>query len=111
VTDISIIIVNYNVRDLVDNCIASIYKANDERYNIEIFFVDNNSIDGSVELISEKYPEVKVITNDENIGFSKANNIALNKATGVYILILNLDTVLEENTFWKLKLKSILGKL
>jgi O-antigen biosynthesis protein len=100
--DISIIIVNYNVRDLVDNCIASIYKANDERYNIEIFFVDNNSIDGSVELISEKYPEVKVITNDENIGFSKANNLALIKATGEYILILNPDTVLEESTFDKL---------
>ncbi|MCX7834182.1 MAG: glycosyltransferase [Ignavibacteria bacterium] len=100
--DVSVIIVNYNVKDILDNCIASIYKSNNTNLNIEIFVVDNNSIDGSQKLIKEKYPEVKLIVNKENIGFSKANNIALKQATGKYILILNPDTVLEEGTFQKL---------
>ncbi|MBC8484781.1 MAG: glycosyltransferase [Bacteroidetes bacterium] len=100
--DVSIVIVNYNVKDLVDNCISSIYKANNKNHKIEIFLVDNNSIDGSVKLIRNKYPEVNVIVNKSNIGFSKANNIALKKAQGKYILILNPDTVLEEGTFDKL---------
>ena len=100
--DISIVIVNYNVRDLVDNCVASVYKANNNTYSIEIFFVDNNSIDGSADLIRSKYPEVIIISNDNNIGFSKANNLALRRAVGKYILILNPDTVLEEGTFEKL---------
>jgi len=101
-TDVSIVIVNYNVKDLVDNCISSIYKANNKNHKIEIFLVDNNSIDGSAILIRNKYPEVNVIVNKSNIGFSKANNIALKKAQGKYVLILNPDTVLEEGTFEKL---------
>jgi len=102
VKDISVVIVNYNVRDLTDNCIASIYKANNGKYDIEIFLVDNNSIDGSAVFIKEKYPEVCVIANDSNLGFSKANNLALRKSKGKYILILNPDTVLEEGTFEKM---------
>lgn len=100
--DISVVIVNYNVKDLAENCISSVYKANDGKYDIEIFFVDNNSIDGSAEYISEKFPGINVISNGRNIGFSKANNIALRKAAGKYILILNPDTLLEEGTFEKL---------
>ena len=100
--DISIIIVNYNVRDLLDNCISSIYKAAGEKHKIEIFVVDNNSIDKSADLIKKKYPGVIVIENEKNIGFSKANNIAIKKAAGKYILILNPDTVLEESTFDKM---------
>ncbi|MBL8008101.1 MAG: glycosyltransferase [Ignavibacteria bacterium] len=101
-TDVSVVIVNYNVKELAENCIASVYKANDGKYELEIFFVDNNSIDGSPEYISRKFPSVKVISNENNIGFSKANNIALRQAAGKYILILNPDTVLEEGTFEKL---------
>ncbi len=100
-TDVSVVIVNYNVKDLADNCISSIYKARGE-FSIEIFFVDNNSIDGSADHIRSKYPEVKVIANDKNIGFSKANNLALRKAEGKYVLILNPDTILEEGTFEKM---------
>jgi len=100
--DISVIIVNYNVKELVDNCIASIYTANNNEYSLEIFLVDNNSIDESPEHIEKKYPDVNVIRNSKNIGFSKANNIAIKKALGKYILILNPDTLLEENTFNKL---------
>ncbi|HEX2788410.1 MAG TPA: glycosyltransferase [Ignavibacteria bacterium] len=101
--DISVVIVNYNVKNLIDNCLASIYKASlHSALNTEIFVVDNNSIDGSVSMIREKYPSVILIPLDANIGFSKANNIALKQASGKYILILNPDTVLEENTFTKM---------
>lgn len=101
--DISVVIVNYNVKNLIDNCLASIYKASrHSALNTEIFVVDNNSIDGSVSMIREKYPSVILIPLDANIGFSKANNIALKQATGKYILILNPDTVLEEDTFTKM---------
>ncbi len=100
--DISVVIVNYNVRDLLDNCISSVYKAAAGKFTIEVFMVDNNSIDGSAEHIRLKYPEVNVIENEQNIGFSKANNIALRIATGEYTLILNPDTILEENTFEKM---------
>jgi O-antigen biosynthesis protein len=100
--DISIVIVNYNVRDHVDACLASIYKSNNDKYKIEIFIVDNNSIDGSSAFIRNKYPSVNYIDNDNNFGFSRANNIALKKAQGKYILILNPDTILEEETFDKL---------
>ncbi len=99
--DISVIIVNYNVRDLVDNCISSVMKASGD-FNVEIFMVDNNSIDGSADHIRTKYESVIVIENEQNIGFSKANNIALRRARGKYILILNPDTLLEENTFHKM---------
>jgi GT2 family glycosyltransferase/lipopolysaccharide/colanic/teichoic acid biosynthesis glycosyltransferase len=100
--DVSVVIVNYNVKDLVDNCISSIHKANDNKYDIEIYLVDNNSIDGSAGHISAKYPGVKIISNSKNLGFSRANNQALAKAEGKYILILNPDTVLEEGTFEKM---------
>lgn len=101
--DISVIIVNYNVKDPVDNCIASVYKANtSQNFNLEIFLVDNNSVDGSPSHIRNKYPDVNVIELKENVGFSRANNVALKQATGKYILILNPDTLLEENTFIKL---------
>jgi O-antigen biosynthesis protein len=100
--DVSIVIVNYNVKDLVDNCIASIYKSNTGDHSLEIFLVDNNSIDGSADFIREKHSSVIVIENEENIGFSKANNLALRQAKGKYILILNPDTILEEGTFSKM---------
>jgi GT2 family glycosyltransferase len=101
--DISVVIVNYNVKNLIDNCLASICKASEHsRLTVETFVVDNNSVDGSVSFIREKYPSVKLIPLDANIGFSKANNIALKQATGKYILILNPDTVLEEETFSKM---------
>ena len=71
-------------------------------YITEIFFVDNHSVDNSYKHITAKYPEVKGIYNSKNIGFSKANNIALREVQGRYVLILNPDTVLEEGTFEKL---------
>lgn len=100
--DISIVIVNYNVKDALDNCLSSVYKSNTSGHKLEIIVVDNNSFDGSVKLVKEKYPDVNVIENKENSGYSRANNTALRKVRGQYVLILNPDTILEEGTFQKL---------
>lgn len=67
----------------------------------EVFVVDNNSVDGSLQMVREKFPEVILIANKENTGFSRANNQAMRIAKGEYILLLNPDTVVEENTFRK----------
>lgn len=95
---LSLVIVNYNVQYFLENCLNSVVKAT-KGLSCEIFVVDNNSVDGSVEMVQEKFPEVKLIANKENMGFSKANNQAIKQASGEYILLLNPDTVVEENTF------------
>jgi O-antigen biosynthesis protein len=97
---LSVIIVNYNVRHFLEQCLHSVIKAADG-LEVEIFVVDNNSVDNSVEMLNEKFPSVKLIANKENTGFSKANNQALRVAKGEYQLLLNPDTVVEEDTFKK----------
>ncbi len=97
---LSIIIVNYNVKYFIEQCIHSIQKAVDG-LTAEIFVVDNNSVDGSVRMIREKFPEVHLIENKDNKGFSKANNQGIRKSKGEYILILNPDTILEDDTLIK----------
>ena len=99
--DLSIIIVNYNVKEFLQNLLHSIAKA---AGNIlyEIIIVDNASNDGSVEFIREKFPGVKLIANKENLGFSKANNLGLAVAKGKYLLLLNPDTLLREDTLQKM---------
>jgi GT2 family glycosyltransferase len=95
--DISIIIVNWNTRDLLQSCLESIYKTiHDISY--EIIVVDNGSRDGSVAMLQEKYPQVRLIQNEENRGFGAANNQAMRIMTGRYALLLNSDAVLTENT-------------
>jgi GT2 family glycosyltransferase len=95
---LTVIIVNYNVCHFLDQCVQSVQKAL-VGISGEIYVVDNNSVDGSVEMLREKYPEVKLIANKENTGFSKANNQAIRLAKGEYVLLLNPDTVVEEDTF------------
>lgn len=95
---LSIIIVNYNVKHFLEQCILSVKKAL-SGIEGEIFVVDNNSVDGSVEMIQVKFPDVKLIANKDNTGFSKANNQAIRIASGEYILLLNPDTIVEEDTF------------
>lgn len=97
---LSIVIVNYNVKHFVEQCLHSVYKAL-KGIDAEVFVVDNNSVDGSVALIREKFPQVVVIDNKVNAGFSKANNQAIRQAKGKYILLLNPDTVVQEDTFSK----------
>lgn len=98
---LSVIIVNYNVRYFLDQCLQSVRKAASLQ-PAEIFVVDNTSTDGSVEMVRERFPEVKLIANTENVGFSKANNQAIRIANGEYILLLNPDTVVQEDTFLKI---------
>ena len=99
--DISVIIVNYNVREFLNNALISLFKAL-ERYSSEVFVVDNASDDGSVELIQKNFPNVHLIVNTENLGFAKANNQALKRSTGKYLLLINPDTLIQEDTFEKL---------
>ncbi len=96
--DLSIIIVNYNVKEFIQNLIHSIEKAS-RNLLYEIIIVDNASDDGSVEFIREKFPAVKLIVNSHNLGFSKANNIGLKEAKGDFILLINPDTIVSEDTF------------
>jgi len=98
--DLSVIIVNYNVRHFLEQCLLSVRRAS-QRLNIEVLVVDNNSVDGSVELVQERFPEVTLIANKQNTGFSRANNQAIRVAKGRYVLLLNPDTVVQEDTFEK----------
>ncbi|MGD0341753.1 MAG: glycosyltransferase [Bacteroidales bacterium] len=98
--DLSVIIVSYNVRHFLEQCLLSVYKALDG-IDSEVFVVDNNSADGSCSMVSSRFPEARLIMNNENRGFSAANNQALKLATGRYILLLNPDTLVEEETFKK----------
>ena len=98
--DLSIIIVNYNVRYYIEQCLHSVNKAI-TNIQAEVFVVDNNSVDGSCAMIQEKFPSVKLIENKTNEGFSKANNQALKIAKGEFCLLLNPDTIVEEDTFIK----------
>ena len=95
---LSIIIVSYNVRTFVAQCLDSVQKASEGLDGVEVFVVDNASADDTVSHIGSHYPWVKLITNDENLGFSRANNIAIRQAEGEYILLLNPDTIVAEPT-------------
>ncbi|OGF45664.1 MAG: hypothetical protein A2452_01415 [Candidatus Firestonebacteria bacterium RIFOXYC2_FULL_39_67] len=99
--DVSIIIVSWNVKEYLQKCIASVYRETVE-LSFEIFLVDNASKDGSVEMVRREFPEVKIIANSENQGFARANNRALEKCTGEYVLFLNPDTEIKENAIGKL---------
>ena len=91
---LSVIIVNYNVRAYLEQCLRTVFTAL-EGLEGEVFVVDNLSTDGSVEMVREKFPQVKLIANQENVGFSRANNQAIRVAKGDHVLLLNPDTVVE----------------
>ena len=96
--NLSVIIVNYNVRQFLENALASIKRAL-EGLQGEIIVIDNASTDGSVEMLRAKFPEVTVVENRENVGFARANNTGLKLARGRYILLINPDTIVQEDTF------------
>lgn len=97
---LSVVIVNYNVKYFLEQCLISVYNAAKD-IDTEVFVVDNASADGSCQMVRDRFPLVKLIENTENHGFSYANNQALRLAKGEFVLILNPDTVVEENTFSK----------
>ena len=97
----SVVILSYNVRHYLELCLQSVQAAIKD-ISSEIIVIDNNSSDDSCSVIKLNYPEIILIQNKENIGFSKANNQAVKIASGEYICILNPDTVVSENTFNKI---------
>jgi len=97
---LSVVIVNYNVEHFLEQCLYSVRRAM-QGIEGEVYVVDNNSVDGSLKMLAAKFPEVKVIANKDNVGFAKANNQAIRISTGEYVLLLNPDTVVEDDTFSK----------
>ncbi len=98
---LSVIILNYNVRYFLEQCVLSVQKAL-STIDAEIIVIDNNSSDESCAMIKELFPNIKLIENEENLGFPKGNNIGVAQAKGEYICILNPDTVVAEDTFEKI---------
>lgn len=96
--ELSVIIVNYNVRYFLEQALLSVERAIDG-LEAEVWVVDNNSADSSVEMVRERFPWVKLIANADNPGFSVANNQAIRQSAGEHVLLLNPDTVVEEDTF------------
>jgi len=92
---VSVIVLNYNAGKLLLNCIESVKKS--AYKNLEIIVVDNISTDKSQKVCKEKYPDIKLIQNDENFGYCEGNNIGIREAEGDYIIILNPDTIVESN--------------
>ena len=98
---LSVIIVNYNVKEELTFCLSSVQQALQDIEG-EVFVVDNHSVDGSCDVIKTLFPWVTLIENAENLGFARANNIAIKKSCGEYVLLLNPDTVVEQDTFSKM---------
>ncbi len=97
---LSVVIVNYNVKYFLEQALHTVRKAC-LGLEAEVFVVDNHSVDGSCEMVKNLFPEVILIENKENVGFAKANNQAIRRSKGKYVLLLNPDTVIEEDCFKK----------
>jgi len=101
--DLSVIIVSFNTKKLLDDCISSLLKSlEDSSIRAEIIVIDNVSTDGTREMISKKYPRVVTILNKENVGFGRANNQGIRIAKGEFILLLNSDTIVPAGAIQKL---------
>jgi GT2 family glycosyltransferase len=98
--DLSIVIVNWNTRDLLRHCLASL--SNTTGVSCETIVVDNGSTDGSLEMLKARFPEVRVISKERNIGFAAANNCGLAQARGRYCLLLNSDTRVDPDTLTRM---------
>lgn len=99
--DLSVIIVNFNTRQLLQDCLASVFKAVPPRNGLEVVVVDNGSADGSQTMVSKRYREVKLVENKKNLGFARANNEGRKVAKGKYLLFLNSDTVVKHYSLVK----------
>jgi GT2 family glycosyltransferase len=99
--DLSIIIVNYNTKELLNKCLQALnkdIKTIEKELHSEIIVVDNNSTDNSRELVRDKFPKVKLVENNSNLGYAKANNIGIKKAKGKLLLLLNSDTQITKDS-------------
>lgn len=98
---LSVIIVNYNVKYYLEQCLISLTQSLKD-VNAEIFVVDNASVDGSVDYLSGRFPTVNLISSNHNLGFARANNLAIRQSKGEYVLLLNPDTIVGEHTMRQL---------
>ena len=94
--NLSIIIVNWNTRDLLVQCLASVY-GNPPIGEFQVIVVDNGSTDGSVAMVSERFPQIQLVANDKNVGFVRGNNQAMPLSRGRHVLLLNSDTIVQAN--------------
>ncbi|MFK7970837.1 MAG: glycosyltransferase family 2 protein [Bacteroidia bacterium] len=99
--DVSVVIVSWNTKDLLRACLNSVYEQT-KAYSLEVFVVDNDSPDKSADMVREEFPQVQLIANDDNRGFAPANNQALERANGRYVLLLNPDTVVLDGAIDKM---------
>lgn len=99
--DVSIVIASWNTRDILHDCLSSIYRQTSE-FPFEVIVVDNGSADGSVEMVKSDFSQVHLIANSENLGYAGANNQAMTIARGRYILLLNSDTIVLNNAIGKM---------
>jgi len=99
--DLTISVVSYDAKELLKNCLSSIYQYT-SGIKFEVILVDNGSTDGSIEMLKEEFPQVKLIENRENLGFARANNQAIKKSKGKYLLLFNPDTVFRANSLDKM---------
>jgi len=100
--DLSIIIINYKTQDLTLKTLKSVFKATPPKGKMEIILIDNASGDNTPHLVRKKFPQVKVIASQKNLGFAGGNNLGMRKAKGKYVLLLNSDTLVQKNTFVKM---------
>jgi GT2 family glycosyltransferase len=98
---LSIVVISWNDREVLEACLASVYKETRE-IDFEVILTDNGSTDGSVEFVRTRFPEVKILESDTNRGFAGANNRAFSRATGEYVLVLNPDTLVLSRAIEKL---------
>jgi GT2 family glycosyltransferase len=98
--DVSIIVVAWNVRKLLEDCLRSVFEQT-RGISFEVIYVDNASVDGSVEMVGKEFPDVRIVKNHENLGFIKANNQAIHISKGRYVLLLNSDTLVLDNAIAK----------
>lgn len=110
-SELTVIILNYNGESYIDKCLSSLVK-NREDINFEILLVDNASTDSSLDIVRKNFPQVRIIKNQENLGYSKGNNIGIRASKGTYCLILNPDTIILPNAVAELLklIKSYPGK-
>ncbi len=94
---LSVVFLSYNTRDLTEQALRTVLDAA-EGMAVEVFVADNASVDGSAEMVAEKFPQVKLIRNESNVGFAAGNNVPLRRVVGEYVLIINTDTIVRRNT-------------
>ena len=100
--DISFVIVSFNTKEILQSSLHSLYESISNRLSYEIIVVDNNSRDGTILMLTENYPSIKIFKNNENIGYTRAMNIGLKAAVGEYLVQLNPDVIIEAGSFEKL---------